>query len=154
MTTDMTITLTTQAAKELGRESPRVENSQPVAPKQGVAKVLPIRQAHASGSTQAPQDTQSTASVLKEDVEAAVEQMKDFAQVMSRQLQFDVDDESGRTVVRVLDKDSGDVIRQIPSDEVLALARHMKELMEEESTNVAGKGMRDQPVGLLVETQA
>ncbi|MCU7921797.1 MAG: flagellar protein FlaG [Candidatus Thiodiazotropha sp. (ex Dulcina madagascariensis)] len=150
MTTDMTITLMTQTAKDLGRESPRVKNSQPVAPKQGVAQVLPIRQVRASGSTQA---TQSTASVSKQEVEAAVDQMKDFAQVMSRQLQFDVDDESGRTVVRVIDKDSGDVIRQIPSDEVLALARHMRELMEDESANVAGKGMRDQPVGLLVETQ-
>ncbi|MCU7906853.1 MAG: flagellar protein FlaG [Candidatus Thiodiazotropha sp. (ex Epidulcina cf. delphinae)] len=150
MTTDMTITLTTQAAKDLGREGPQVENSRPVAPEQGVAQVLPIRQARVSGSTQA---AQPSASVSKENVEAAVDQMKDFAQVMSRQLQFDVDDESGRTVVRVIDKDSGDVIRQIPSEEVLALARHMKELMEAESINVAGKGMRDQPVGLLVETR-
>jgi hypothetical protein len=57
-------------------------------------------------------------------------------------------------VVRVLDKDSGDIIRQIPSEEVLALARQMKEMMEEESAKVAGKGTRDQPVGLLVKTQA
>jgi len=87
-------------------------------------------------------------------MQAAVEQMKDYAQVMSRQLQFDVDEDSGKTVVRVVDKDSGDIIRQIPSDEVLALARHMKELMEAENAKVAGKGMRDQPVGLLMKTQA
>ena len=151
MTTDMTITLQTQAAKDLGRESRRVDSSQSVTPQQGVAQVSTIRPAHASSSAQA---VQPSSTVAKEDVQAAVEQMKDFAQVMSRQLQFDVDDDSGRTVVRVLDKESGDVIRQIPSEEVLALARHMKELMEAESAKVAGKGMQDQPVGLLMETQA
>ena len=151
MTTDMSITLTTQAAKDLGRESRRVDGKPAVDPKQGVAQVTQIRSAQVSSSTPA---VQPTPSVSKEDVEAAVAQMKDFAQVMSRQLQFDVDDASGRTVVRVLDKDSGDVIRQIPSDEVLALAKQVKEMMEAESAKVAGKGMRDQPVGLLMKTQA
>jgi flagellar protein FlaG len=151
MTFDMSITLTTQAAKDLGRESRGVEESQPSNPPQGVERVVSIRQAQALGSLSAANSTQA---VSKAEVERAVEQMKDFAQVMSRQLQFDVDDESGRTVIRVLDKDSGDVIRQIPSEEVLALARQMKELMEEESAKVAGKGTRDQPVGLLMKTQA
>lgn len=151
MTFDMSITLTTQAAKDLGRESRRVEESQPSNPPQGVERVASIRQAQALGSLSAANPTQA---VSKAEVERAVEQMKDFAQVMSRQLQFDVDDESGRTVIRVLDKDSGDVIRQIPSEEVLALARQMRELMEEESAKVAGKGTRDQPVGLLMKTQA
>ncbi|MEJ2590490.1 MAG: flagellar protein FlaG [Candidatus Thiodiazotropha sp.] len=151
MTTDMSITLTTQAAKDLGRESRRVDGTQAVAPIQGAAQVTRIRSAHATSSAPA---VQPTSPVSKEDVAAAVAQMKDFAQVVSRQLQFDVDDESGRTVVRVLDKDSGDVIRQIPPDEVLVLAKQVKEMMEAESAKVAGKGMRDQPVGLLMKTQA
>lgn len=152
MTTDMSITLTTQAAKDLGREGRNVEGTPATPPQQGVAQVSPIRAVHTSGPTQVVPPASST--VSKEDVEVAVAQMKDFAQVMSRQLQFDVDDDSGRTVVRVLDKDSGDVIRQIPSDEILALARQMKEMMESESAMVAGKGLRDQPVGLLMKTQA
>jgi len=151
MTTDMSITVTTQAAKDPGRESSRVGMSQPVDPKRELSPVSAIPAARASDSTQ---PASPTAEVPKQAVATAVEQMQDFAQVMSRQLQFDVDEDSGRTVVRVIDKDSGDIIRQIPSDEILALARHMKELMEEESTSVAGRGMRDQPVGLLVKTQA
>jgi flagellar protein FlaG len=121
-----------------------------VAPKGELASVSPIHAVQASGSTPS---TNSTAEVPKKSVEAAVEQMKDYAQVMSRQLQFDVDEDSGRTVVRVLDKDSGEMIRQIPSDEILAMARHMKELMEEDTSKIAGKGMQEQPVGLLVKTQ-
>jgi flagellar protein FlaG len=151
MTYDMSITLSTHAAKDLGRESRRVDTTQTVAPQQGVAQVSSIKTANASASSQ---PAKPVSSVSAEDVKAAVEQMKDFAQVMSRQLQFDVDDDSGKTVVRVLDKDSGDIIRQIPSDEVLALAKHMRELMEAESAQVAGKGVRDQSVGLLVKTQA
>ena len=152
MTLEMSIASTTQAAKDLGRESRKVDNSQPTNPQKGVAWEASIHQAHATGSTQS---TRSTPAASKAEVEQAVEQMKDFAQVTSRQLQFDVDDDSGRTVIRVLDKDSGDVIRQIPSEEVLAMARHMKELMEEESAKVVtGKGMQDQPVGLLMKTQA
>jgi len=151
MTTDMSITLTTQTAKDLGREGSRVESGKPVTPTQGMAPVTPIFTSQASGSAQ---PATPVPTVNKQSVETAVEQMQDFAQVMSRQLQFDVDDQSGRTVVRVIDKDSGDVIRQIPSEEILAMARHMKELMEEDTATVAGKGLRDQPVGLLVKTQA
>lgn len=152
MVTDISTTLTTHAAKIPGRESHNIESSQALPPQQGVAQVTPIRPAQTASSSQTVQ--QPTSSVLKEDMQAAVAQMKDFAQVMSRQLQFDVDEDSGRTVVRVLDKDSGDVIRQIPSEEVLALASQMKEMMEAESTKVAGKGMQERPVGLLMKTEA
>lgn len=152
MVNDISTTLTTQAAKVPGRGSGKIEASQALPPQQGVAQVTPIRSAQAPSSSQAVRQT--TSSVSREEVQAAVAQMKDFAQVMSRQLQFDVDEDSGRTVVRVLDKDSGDVIRQIPSEEVLALASRMKEMMEAESTKVAGKGMHDRPVGLLMKTEA
>jgi flagellar protein FlaG len=152
MTTDMNITLTTQSAKGLSRNSPSVEVKPAITPQTGAAQVTPIRATQSSGPTQ-PRFPASSG-VSKEDMDVAVAQMKDFAQVMSRQLQFDVDDESGATVVRVLDKASGEVIRQIPSEEILALARHMKEMMDTERAMVAGKGVRDKPVGLLMKTQA
>jgi flagellar protein FlaG len=147
----MSITLTTQAAKDVGRNDRRVETNQPVAPKGDLASVSPIHAVQASASTPS---ANAAAEVPKKSVEAAVEQMKDFAQVLTRQLQFDVDEDSGKTVVRVLDKDSGEMIRQIPSDEILALASHMKALMDEDATNITGKGAQEQPLGLLVETQA
>lgn len=40
-----------------------------------------------------------------------------------RNLEFSVDTDSGRDVVKVLDGESGDVIRQFPSEDVLKLAR-------------------------------
>jgi flagellar protein FlaG len=45
-------------------------------------------------------------------------------------LQFSVDEGSGRTVVKVTDKDTGETIRQIPSEAVLALAESIGEFQK------------------------
>lgn len=44
-------------------------------------------------------------------------------QSLERGLEFSVDAESGETLVRVIDRATRQVIRQIPSEEMLALAR-------------------------------
>ena len=38
-------------------------------------------------------------------------------------IDIDIHDDSGRIVTRVIDRESGDVIRQIPTEEVLHMAR-------------------------------
>jgi flagellar protein FlaG len=43
-----------------------------------------------------------------------------------RELAFSVDEDTGRTVVRVIDAQSGDVLRQFPSEEVLVLASRLQ----------------------------
>lgn len=63
-------------------------------------------------------------------LQEAVRELNDYVQSVRRNLQFDLDDESGRSVVRVLDADTDEVIRQMPSEEVLALARHIKSMSE------------------------
>ncbi len=62
-----------------------------------------------------------------EELNAAVQQMNTYVQNIQRDLQFSVDEESGRNVVKVIDSKSKEVIRQIPSEEVLALARQWAE---------------------------
>lgn len=64
-------------------------------------------------------------------IEAAIEEIREFANLQNRQLDFSVDEDSQRRVIRVLDGETGDVIRQIPSDEVLKLAERIKELQTE-----------------------
>jgi flagellar protein FlaG len=56
-------------------------------------------------------------------VEQAVQQIQSYLNNSQRQLQFQVDSSSGRTIVRVVNPESGELIRQIPSEEVLKLAR-------------------------------
>ena len=55
-------------------------------------------------------------------------QLKDLVQSVQRDLQFSIDDFSGKTVITVLDSRTAEIIRQIPSDEVLALARNIESM--------------------------
>ena len=44
--------------------------------------------------------------------------------VSQYRLDFDVDDDTGRIVVKVKDVETGDILRQIPSEEMLEFARN------------------------------
>lgn len=65
-------------------------------------------------------------------LEQALQDLNGYVQTVQRNLQFDVDDTSGHTIIRVVDSETEEVIRQIPSEEVLALARHLKSMGEGE----------------------
>lgn len=56
------------------------------------------------------------------DIEAVARQLESFMKRVSRELEFHVDDASGRLVCTVRDAQTGDLIRQIPNEEVLRLA--------------------------------
>ncbi len=64
----------------------------------------------------------------RQDVEAAVATIQDFVQSVRRDLNFSLEEGSGRVVVKVTDAGSGDVIRQIPSEEALQLAENLSEV--------------------------
>ena len=152
MANDMTLTMNTLPAKGSGKEVRRTAESQSVSPQQGVDPVTSkqsVEETNQSGKAAA-----ASSEISKEKLEGAVSQMKDFAQRLNRELQFDVDEDLGRMVVRVVDRDSGDLIRQIPSEEVMALASQMREMQEAEASQLDGKSLREQSVGLLVELQA
>jgi flagellar protein FlaG len=78
----------------------------------------PPREAAAAGNAAPPAGKDLPAI----SVAAAIEQIEDFIADSQRQLTFQVDESSGRTVVRVVDPGSGEVIRQFPSEEVLQVA--------------------------------
>ncbi len=61
------------------------------------------------------------------EVEQAVAKLNDYVQNTQRKLEFQVDDESGETVVRVYDKHSEQLIRQIPNEEALELAQRLNQ---------------------------
>ena len=56
------------------------------------------------------------------DLEKTIEQISEYVNNNARGLSFRVDESSGRTVVTVLNPNSGEVIRQIPSEEFLQVA--------------------------------
>jgi flagellar protein FlaG len=60
-----------------------------------------------------------------DQVRRAVETLNELVQNQRRSLHFSVDQDTGRTVIRVVDPATDEVIRQIPPEEVLNLARHL-----------------------------
>ena len=78
------------------------------------------------GSGQSPPPAAVSDPKQGADVKQAVQDLNDYAQSLNRDLHFSIDEDSGQTVVKVLDHESGEVIRQIPSEELLAIARNLE----------------------------
>jgi flagellar protein FlaG len=77
--------------------------------------------------------------VEQEKVEQAVEDINDHFQSMGRDLSFYVDEDSGRTIITVIDAETQEVVRQIPPEEVLDLAMHLQDVGGVASTGLAEK---------------
>lgn len=65
--------------------------------------------------------------VTEEKLGLAVSQLNDFFDETSRDIHFSLDEDSGKTVVTVLDTETKVVIRQFPGDVVLKLAQDLTE---------------------------
>lgn len=69
----------------------------------------------------------TTANSVTEVDPAAVQQLADQLSktigMTGQQVQFSVDNDTGKTVLRVTDAESGALLRQIPGDEALSMAR-------------------------------
>jgi len=77
----------------------------------------------------APQaDTVKAASATSKDSDSsdrlkqAVQDIEKFVQSIKRNLEFSIDQHSGQVVVKVIASETGEVVRQIPSEEALKLA--------------------------------
>ena len=62
-----------------------------------------------------------------EELSEAVSQLNDYVQNVQRDLQFEVNNELGQTVVRVIDQQTQEVIRQIPDEVALRLAEKLQQ---------------------------
>ncbi len=65
----------------------------------------------------------SAAQPSREQVAQAMQQMQEALPPVARNLQFSIDEETGRTVVKVIDPSTKEVIRQMPSEELLTIAK-------------------------------
>jgi len=63
---------------------------------------------------------------VTQSLESSVVQLNELVQSIERDLHFSIDEASGDTVIQVLDSKTEEVIRQIPSEEVLTLARNIE----------------------------
>lgn len=86
-------------------------------------KVTPVQpNADSAQKPSTPADTQASDDVeRKRPHEAPVTHLHDRVQNVQRELQFRVDETTGETVVRVVEPETGKLIRQIPDQNVLDL---------------------------------
>ena len=66
----------------------------------------------------------------KKEIDQAVKHVAGYVQNITRELNFSVDEELDRFIVTVLDQETGEIIRQIPSEEMLELARTLADAQE------------------------
>ena len=63
-----------------------------------------------------------------EQVQQAVEQIQRVVSLVAQILLFMVDKGTGKTIIRVVDSQTKEVIRQIPTEEVLSIARALDQM--------------------------
>ncbi len=80
----------------------------------------------------------------KEELKGVVAKMNATLQDENRSIQFSVDENSGRTIIKVTDAKTGEQIKQIPSEDVLEISRKLTENLDQ----------KDERTGLLVHRKA
>lgn len=68
------------------------------------------------------------AAVLPGQLQQAVKMVNKFIEPVAQDLEFSIDKETGKSVVRVIDTETHQVLRQIPEEEMLAIARALDRL--------------------------
>lgn len=92
---------------------------EPTAP---APEAQPVQQAPAPAPAR-PAPVEEAARPTREAVDHAARRIEDFVRSVGRSLDFSVDNSTGRSVLRVVNPENGEVIRQLPPEETLRIAR-------------------------------
>lgn len=88
-----------------------------------------VKTATPAATAQAAAQTAPVAAPDRKALEEAVRDMDKMINVTEPpQLQFSIDETTAKTVVRVTDASTGELIRQLPSEEALAIARSLDKM--------------------------
>ncbi len=91
----------------------------PQRPKVAVAPYVELEPIAQGGQAKVEEALRPT----REAVDQAAHRIEQFVQSVGRSMSFSVDASSGQRILRVVDSQSGEVIRQIPAEETLRVAR-------------------------------
>ena len=75
-----------------------------------------------------PSSVDATSQPTREVVAKAAADLQSFVQSMGRNLSFSVDETTGYHVVRVVNPNTGELVRQLPSEELLKISRDFQRL--------------------------
>jgi len=78
------------------------------------------------GGKELPPITQTVETKVDDkEVKEAVSKLNEFVQKTNRNLDFQIDEESGKTVIKVYDSITAKLVRQIPDEAALELAKKL-----------------------------
>ena len=75
-----------------------------------------------------PSNIDATSQPTRDVVAKAAAELQNFVQSMGRNLSFSVDETTGYHVVRVVNPNTGELVRQLPSEELLKISRDFQRL--------------------------
>ena len=116
-----------------------VKNVQPVAPDAGSGakgytaqqsvsqsnKAINEKLFSAAGKVKAENEQKASA----EDVETAVDTLNESLKTLDVKREFSIEKQLNAVVVKLIDKEQGSVIKQIPSEEAIRLSKNVQEMM-------------------------
>ncbi len=64
-----------------------------------------------------------------DEVEELIDELNDVMRIINTKLSFSIDNETKRPIIKVTDRDTEELIRQIPPEELLKVSHKIHELM-------------------------
>ena len=89
-------------------------------------QIAPQQPAVRNTEAQVPQPKSSGNEVHNKELDQTLARVRQVFQKVDSRVEFSVDPELGRVIVKIMDGESGTVIRQIPQQEVLDLAKSLE----------------------------
>ena len=89
----------------------------------------PVSDAKSVRGKDSSEDRTSTPALTptKEQVEQAAARVKEVLRGNTSRLEIEIDPDLHKAVIKILNGESGEIIRQIPAQEILDLAKHLDE---------------------------
>jgi flagellar protein FlaG len=103
----------------------------PAAQQKAAAETEGVNQAALSQVSQSQADATEKASqkMTTEEVQTAVDKLNEFMHNGQRNLNFSIDKDTDDMVVKVMDTQTQEVIRQFPSEETIKLTKHIEGML-------------------------
>jgi flagellar protein FlaG len=111
--------------------------------KQDEAKRVLVEQQTKKLESEGVEKNEKKEALNKDELADVVTKINTAFQNEKRSIQFKLDDDSGRTIIKVVDQKTGEEIKQIPSEEMLEISRRLSDQLDKEDLS-----------GMLIKSRA
>lgn len=104
--------------------------SQRIAPATNSSSARASSDPRIDGGVSAPGSPAIATPATNRQLQQALSDLQNVIDPLAHDLQFSVDEESGRTIVKVVDRATDEVVTQFPSEQALHMSRTVKEYLQ------------------------